>query len=317
MVFGRILRDESGKVTAIREDKDCSEAEKSINEVNSGIYILKRELLESVIGEVNTDNSQGEFYLTDIIELSSKHGKNVQSLNWGRPSDLAGANNRLELSQLELIRRLEITSELLLQGVSIQDKTQVFIDENVSVGKDSFLGAGTHLLGNTKIGEGVFFEGYSRVEDSQIDNGVRIKLSCHIEESTVGVNSQVGPFAHLRPGSKLGENVKVGNFVETKKAELKDGVKAGHLSYLGDATISEDANIGAGTITCNYDGKNKHKTTVGKDSFIGSNSCLVAPVNIGDKAYIAAGSVITKDVPDKALGVGRARQTNKDNYNKD
>ena len=315
--FGRMVRDSDGNLTSIREAKDCSAEELDIKEVNSGIYLLKRSLLEEALAGLDNNNAQGEIYLTDIIAYASKKGLKLATSLVENPDHLAGANNRLELSELERARRIEIAEELLLSGVSVEAADQLFVDEGITVGKDSYLGAGVHLKGNTTIGSGVVIDGYSFIENSKIANGVRIKSSCSIEDSEVGANSSVGPFAHLRPGSKLGANVKVGNFVETKKAILKDGVKAGHLTYLGDATIEEEVNIGAGTITCNYDGENKHQTVVGKNSFIGSNSCLVAPVNVGSDSYIAAGSVITDDVPDESLGLGRARQTNKVDWKKD
>ena len=312
--FGRMVRDADGNLQGIKEAKDCSEEELEIAEVNSGIYLLKRELLEKGLQGLSSDNAQGEIYLTDIVSYGAEKGYKLEGLAVEDPSQLAGANNRAELSELELFRRLEIAEELMLSGVGVESPAELFVDEGVRVGKDSFLGAGVHLKGQTTLGEGVVVQGYSSIENSQIASGAKIKFSSVIEDSEVGANSNIGPFAHLRPGSMIGKDVKVGNFVETKKAILKDGVKAGHLSYLGDATIEEEVNIGAGTITCNYDGKNKHKTEIGKNSFIGSNSCLVAPVKVGEEAYIGAGSVITKEVPSKALGIGRAKQSNKENW---
>jgi len=315
--FGRILRNDKGELLEIREAKDCSDEQLDVPEVNSGIYLLKKTLLEKALEGLSSDNAQGEIYLTDIISYASSKGLKLETLMVEDPVQLAGANNRAELSELELYRRIEIAEELMLAGVDVESPTELFVDEGVKVGRDSFLGAGVHLKGQTTLGKGVRIDAYSFIENSKIADGARVKLSCSIEDSEVGPNSNVGPFAHLRPGSVLGSNCKVGNFVETKKSILKDGVKAGHLTYLGDSVVEKEVNIGAGTITCNYDGKNKHQTKIGEKSFIGSNSCLVAPVSVGKDSYIGAGSVITEDVPDKSLGLGRARQTNKEAWDKD
>jgi len=315
--FGRIIRNEKGEVLSICEEKDCNQEQRKIDEVNAGIYFCSKDFLEEALDSLNTDNAQGEYYLTDIVSYAGEKGLPVEAICVEPAISLQGANSRKDLSALEIIRRSQIAEELMDRGVTLEDPAQTYVDEGVKVGKDSWLGAGTRLQGSTILAENVIVEGNSVIKNCTVGSGSHIKISSSLEDSEVGENTSIGPCAHLRPGSKIGSNCKVGNFVETKKAVLHDGVKAGHLSYLGDAEILPEANIGAGTITCNYDGKNKHKTQIGKNAFIGSNSCLVAPVEVGDNAYVGAGSTITKNVPDRALGLGRSRQTVKEGWNKD
>jgi len=314
--FGRVVRNESGAVQSICEEKDCSEQLRAVKEVNAGIYFCSKKLLEEALNSLNTDNAQGEYYLTDIVSFAREKGLAVGAVCVAPAIYLQGANSRKDLSALEAFRRQEIARELMDSGVALEDPGQTYVDEGIKVGKDSFLGAGVRLKGKTKLGERVIVDGNSLIENCTIGSGTHIKISCSLEDSIVGEDASIGPCAHLRPGSQIGNRVKVGNFVETKKSILHDGVKAGHLTYLGDAEVFPEANIGAGTITCNYDGKNKHKTTIGKGAFIGSNSCLVAPVEVAEKAYVGAGSTITKDVPESALGLGRAKQVNKEGWNK-
>ncbi len=315
--FGRVIRDNNGSVVAICEEKDCNDEQRKIDEVNAGIYFCSKSFLEESLSSLNTDNAQGEYYLTDIVSYACEKGLAVEAICVEPAIALQGANSRKDLSALEIVRRSQIAEMLMDNGVTLEDPSQTYVDEGVKVGKDSWLGAGTRLKGSTILADNVVVEGNSIIENCTIGSGSHIKISSSLEDSEVGENTAIGPCAHLRPGSKIGNNCKVGNFVETKKSVLHDGVKAGHLSYLGDAEIFPEANIGAGTITCNYDGTNKHKTQIGKKAFIGSNTCLVAPVEVGDKAYIGAGSTITKKVPDRALGLGRSRQTNKEGWNKD
>ena len=314
--FGRVLRDSDNSVQAIVEHKDCSEAQLSVREVNSGIYFTSRCLLGEALESLTNENSQGEYYLTDIVSFAVAKGSKVSAHKVLNPRDVAGANTRLELGLLEQYRRLEINAALMLSGVSFEDPNSAYIDEGIEVGRDSFIGAGTRLKGSSRLGEEVHIEGDCLIENCSVGDKTRVKIGCSLEDSVIGKDCSIGPFAHLRPNTLLEDDVKVGNFVETKKAELKTGVKAGHLSYLGDAVIHPRVNIGAGTITCNYDGEKKHQTTIRADSFIGSNSCLVAPVNLGEGAYVAAGSTITKDVPSGALAFGRSRQSNKTNWKK-
>lgn len=306
--FGRVLRDKNSSVTAIVEEKDCDERERKIKEVNSGIYFGSQEFITQALTSLSCDNQQGEYYLTDIVKAASDKSIPVKALKILNSREVAGANSRFELSILEQQRRLEIAVELMYAGVSFEDPNAAYIDEGVSVSEDCFIGAGTRLKGKTSIGRGTILQGDSLVEDSVIGEQSLIKLGCSIESSKVGNQCHIGPFAHLRPGSSLEDQVHIGNFVEIKKSQLKSGVKAGHLSYLGDSLIEEEVNVGAGTITCNYDGINKHQTTIGRESFIGSNTCLVAPVELGQKSYIGAGSVITKNVPSGSLAVTRSAQ---------
>lgn len=314
--FGRVLRDESGQVQLIREAKDCSDSEIKINELNSGIYLINRELLGRCLGSLNTDNAQGELYLTDVIEMAVKEGKTVEAHIVEDAEQLAGANNQLELAELEREAFLRNIRRHQLAGLRAQAPEQTFVEEGVSFGKDCYLASGVQISAGSKIGDNVSIESGAVIKNSSIGSGSTIKAGSYVVDSTVGPDCNLGPYAHLRPGSVLESDVKVGNFVEVKKSTLKSGAKAGHLSYLGDAVLGERTNVGAGTITCNYDGENKHQTIVGEDSFIGSNTCLVAPVQLGDKSYVGAGSAITKDVPGGALAVARSRQTNKENWKK-
>ena len=304
--FGRIVREEDGTVLAIVEEKDCSEEERDISEINSGIYLLERELLNESIQSLQPNNAQKELYLTDIVEFSVDAEQPVEAVIAPDCYPLLGANTRLELASLERMRRDEMVSEYMLAGVSFEDPSAVYIDEGILIGRDCFIGAGTRLLGATTIGSGVIIDGQSRILNSTIGASCYIKLNCVITSSSLGEDCSVGPFAHLRPGSRLERRVHIGNFVETKKTELGEGAKANHLTYLGDSVIGANANVGAGTITCNYDGFNKHLTEIGEGAFIGSNSSLVAPVKIGARAIVGAGSVITKDVAEDALAVERS-----------
>jgi bifunctional UDP-N-acetylglucosamine pyrophosphorylase/glucosamine-1-phosphate N-acetyltransferase len=306
-MLGRVVRDDNGDVEAIVEYKDCSEKQKSISEINSSVYLASKDFLEKSVAALKNNNAQKELYLTDIVAAASKDG-GVVACKVENYFSLSGANNRYELHQLEAARRAEIVKELMVSGVTIEDPSAVYIDEGVVVEPDTYLGAGTRLRGSTKILSGAVIEGNSLIVDSSVGAGTNVKLSCYIEESTIEANCNIGPYAHLRPGSVLKENVKVGNFVETKKVTLEAGAKANHLTYLGDAHVGEAVNIGAGTITCNYDGYNKFKTEIKAGAFIGSNTALVAPVVVGEGAIIGAGSTISKDVPADALVVERAKE---------
>jgi len=314
--FGRVVRNKDGQVQLIREAKDCSKEELAINELNSGIYLLKRDLLELALSSLRTDNAQGELYLTDIVEFAVGKEKKVEAILVEDAEQLAGANNLEELGELEAEANRRIIRRHQHAGVRFQSPTQTFVEAEVVIGSDTSIGIGANISGKTTIAEDVSIEAGCTIKNSTIGSGSVIKAGSYIVDSQVGEACNVGPYAHLRPGSVLEAKVKVGNFVEIKKSTLRKGVKAGHLTYLGDAELGEETNVGAGTITCNYDGENKHQTVVGKNSFIGSNSCLVAPVDLGDEVYVAAGSVITEDAPSKSLALGRARQTNKENWRK-
>ncbi|HQH25808.1 MAG TPA: bifunctional UDP-N-acetylglucosamine diphosphorylase/glucosamine-1-phosphate N-acetyltransferase GlmU [Oligoflexia bacterium] len=308
--FGRIVRDANGAIQRIVERKDCSPAEAAIDEINTSIYLSTPEYLREALSCCKPDNAQGEYYLTDIVDYGVRSGRAVEAAETKDFALTQGANTRFELSLLEQKMREKINRQLMEQGVSFEDPAAAYIDEGVEIEADTFIGAGTRIRGKTRIGSGVVIEGNALIEDAVIEPGCIIKLFSYIQGAQVGKNCHVGPFAHLRPGTVLEENVKIGNFVETKKAMLRSGTKANHLTYLGDAEIGPGTNVGAGTITCNYDGVNKSKTIVGKSCFIGSNTALVAPVTVGDGAYIGAGSTITQDVPAQALGIARGHQRN-------
>lgn len=308
--FGRIVR-ENNLLKKIIEEKDCTEAEREINEINSSIYLADYDFLVEGVKSLKPNNAQGEYYFTDIIAFGVEKGLKLNAFMTNNYQSVSGANNRYEMSILESWRRDEINKSWMEKGVTLEDPKNTYIDESVEIANDTFVGAGTRIKGKSRIGKNVIIEGESLIDNSIIEDGSHIKLSCYIESSKVGKDCSVGPFAHLRPESVLESNVKIGNFVETKKALLHTGAKASHLTYLGDCEVGEESNIGCGTITCNYDGEKKHKTTIGKNVFVGSDSCLVAPVSIGDNSYIAAGSVINKDVPEKTLAIARGKQENK------
>ena len=307
--YGRIIRDATGNVTAVIEEKDCSVEQRAVTETNTSIYLAKFSFLERALAALDTDNAQGELYLTDIVGVASSSGGTVGAVSAPNCYHVLGANTRAELAELESRRRSEINRELMLAGVTLQDPATTYVDEGVEVGEESFLAAGTKLLGKTRLGRAVVFDGNAYVIDSSIGDEVHVKHSCSVESSVVGNQCTIGPFAHLRPGTELADEVHIGNYVETKKSQIKFGAKVNHLTYIGDATVGAGANVGAGTITCNYDGFKKSRTVIGEGAFIGSNTSLVAPVTIGDRAVTGAGSVITKDVAPDALALERHDQT--------
>lgn len=307
--YGRVISKNSN-FEKIVEEKDATEAERKINTVNSGIYIFKSSLLNKYLEKLQNNNAQNEYYLTDIPYLMKNDGKVVNVFNVEDEISFTGVNNRIQLSFTDKIATIRKLQQLMLNGVTILNPETVRIEQNVVIGIDTIVYPGVTITGDTIIGRNCEIKNGSIINNSEICDNCTIKPYSTIEDSFVGDNTQIGPMANLRPGTVLEKNVKVGNFVETKKAILKNGVKASHLTYLGDAEIGENSNIGAGTITCNYDGKNKFKTTIGKNSFIGSDSQLVAPVEVGENSYIGAGSTITKNVPSNALGLSRAKQIN-------
>ncbi len=308
--FGRIIR-ENNLVKKIIEEKDCTPEQRIINEINASIYLANYDFLLEGVKSLKPNNAQGEYYFTDIVASGVDQGDKVTAYVTKDYSSVSGANTRYEMSVLEAVRREEINRGWMEKGVTMEDPKNTYIDEEVEIAADTFIGAGTRLKGKTVIESGVVIEGESLISNSTIAAKSKIKLSCYIESSTIGEACNIGPFAHLRPESVLEKNVKIGNFVETKKVIIQQGAKASHLTYLGDCSVGEESNIGCGTITCNYDGEKKYQTTIGKNVFVGSNSCLVAPVTIADNSYIAAGSVINEDVPEKTLAIARARQENK------
>jgi len=308
--YGRVIRDEGGAVVAIREDRDCTRAEKRLGEVNSGIYVVDAEFLRRGVKKLKADNEQHELYLTDLVSLAAKHG--TAGVVSAPPDEVCGVNDRVDLARVEAIIQAGRTIELLRGGVTIRRPGTVQVDLDVRVGRDVELGAHVELRGATEIADGCRVETGAIVVDSKIAAGAVIKAYSVLEGAVVGAGAVVGPFARLRPGTSLAENVHIGNFVEVKNTRVGPGSKANHLAYLGDGDIGAGVNVGAGTIFCNYDGYQKHRTVLEDDVFIGSDSQLVAPVRVGKGAYVASGSTITKDVPPDAIAIARGRQENKE-----
>ena len=277
--------------------------------------LIDGSLLRPALEEINNQNAANEYYLTDLVEILSAKGVKINCIQ-ANPTEVLGANNKHELHELESILRKMSAEKLLEQGVTLSDKTRVDVRGNVIAGKDCTIDVNVILEGDVTLGDNVSIKSNVVLQNVSIGDNSIIESFSHLSSASVGSNCNIGPYARLREGSEIGDNAKIGNFVETKKTKLGDGAKANHLAYLGDANIGDKTNVGAGTITCNYDGTNKHKTTIGNDSFIGTNSSLVAPVNIGKGAYVGAGSVITKDVPDEALAVGRGKQVIKEDWAK-
>lgn len=307
--YGRVVRDETGQVLKIVEQKDASHDELAIKEVNTGIYCFDQQVLLSTLRELTCDNAQGEYYLTDVISILVKGGMKVAAVSAEDYQETLGINSRSQLAEAELILRRRKLKELMDQGVTIMDVNSTFIDESVTIGTDTVIYPFTWIEGNTKIGSHCEIGPNSRIQNSQIASGVIFHFS-YAHEVVIEENVIVGPYVHLRPNTHLSSGVKVGNFVEVKNSMIGKGSKLPHLSYIGDTDMGERVNIGSGTITVNYDGVYKHRTTIEDDAFIGCNSNLVAPVVIERGAYVAAGSTITKNVPAQALGVARARQNN-------
>lgn len=312
--YGRIVRAADGHIERIREQADCSPEEAKISEVNSGIYVFKIAPLLETLGKIGDRNKQHEFYLTDVIELLGAKGK-IAGSRLKDPAEMTGINDRAALARVEGILQERINTAWMFRGVTLQSPASIFIDPLSKIGKDARIEAGSIIV-RSQIGEGATVEAGSRVFDTGVGKGAVIKQGSYVHESEIGEGAGVGPYAHLRPGTRLGKNVKIGNFVEVKKSSFGEGSKASHLSYIGDAEVGKNVNLGCGFITCNYDGVNKHKTVIGDDVFVGSDSQLVAPVTIQTGSYVAAGSTITRDVPRDALALSRGKQVNKDGYAK-
>ena len=314
--YGRIVRGRDGGVWRIVEDKDGTPTERRINEVNAGTYVVDGDFLFPAVAALKPSNAQKEFYLTDIVAAAVSQGKRVAAHVAPDPVEALGINTRRELAEAERLLRGRVRDRLMAEGVTFLAPETSFVDADVRIGRDSVIHPHTVVEGRTRIGEDCMVRSYSRITESVLRDGVTVLEGCVIEGSLLDERCTVGPFSHLRPGTVIGRAAKVGNFVELKKAELGVGSKANHLTYLGDTRVGERVNIGAGTITCNYDGANKHQTVIGDDVFIGSDVSLVAPVRVGKGAVIGAGSVITQDVPADALAVGRARQVAKPGWAK-
>ncbi|WP_349568959.1 bifunctional UDP-N-acetylglucosamine diphosphorylase/glucosamine-1-phosphate N-acetyltransferase GlmU [Azotobacter salinestris] len=308
--YGRIIRDEAGQVVAIVEHKDASPGQRAICEGNTGILAVPGARLADWLGRLSNDNAQGEYYLTDVIAMAVADGLTIATEQPQDAMEVQGANDRLQLAQLERHYQLRAARRLMAQGVTLRDPARFDLRGEVSVGRDVLIDVNVILEGRVTIEDGVEIGPNCTIKDSTLRRGAQVKANSHLEGAELGEGADCGPFARLRPGAVLKAKAHVGNFVELKNAVLGEGAKAGHLSYLGDAEIGARTNIGAGTITCNYDGANKFRTVMGEDVFIGSNSALVAPVTLGDGATTGAGSVITEDVPAGNLALGRGRQRN-------
>lgn len=308
--YGRIVRDPAtGAVTAIVEHKDASEAQRAVREINSGVFAFDGQLLADALGKVRTDNSQGEEYLTDVLGILREAGHRVGAAVAADHREIAGINNRVQLSEARRILNDRLLTHAMLSGVTVIDPATTWVDVTVTFGQDAVVHPGTQLHGSTHIGEGAEVGPNSRLTDTVVEAGARVDNTVAYS-SHVGPGASVGPFAYLRPGTRLGAKGKIGTYVETKNASIGEGTKVPHLSYVGDATIGEYTNIGAASVFVNYDGKDKHHTTVGSHCRTGSDNMFVAPVTVGDGSYTAAGSVITKDVPPGSLAVARGQQRN-------
>ncbi|OMF25257.1 UDP-N-acetylglucosamine diphosphorylase/glucosamine-1-phosphate N-acetyltransferase [Paenibacillus sp. FSL H8-0548] len=311
--YGRVIRGEDGAVQRIVEQKDCSPEEAAAKEINTGTYCFDNKKLFAALANVTSNNAQGEFYLTDVIGIFREAGQSVQGYCTTDLAEAIGVNDRVALAEAERFMRDRINRNHLLGGVTLIDASSTYIEAGVQIGADTIIYPGTVLRGSTVIGEDCIIGPQADIADSTIGNGVAIKYSV-VAESIVGDTSTVGPYANLRPGSKLGVGCKIGDFVELKNASLDDGSKVSHLSYVGDAKVGKDVNIGCGAITVNYDGFNKFVTEIGDNAFVGSNVNLIAPVKIGEGAYVVAGSTVTHDVPAGDLAIARERQVNKPGY---
>jgi len=314
--YGRVIRRNRKEpdVTAIVEEKETSAREKKIREINSGFYVFSAPDLYAHIGYLSTENAHQEYYLTDMAEAFHRRRKKVVAMKTTDPGEILGTNTRVEMVELDSLLRMAKCRQLMSEGVTIYYPETCVIDSDVEVGADTVIEPFVQLLGTSRVGEDCRIRSYSVIRNTQIADGVSILPGCVMDDSTIARNAIVGPYSRMRPGSEIGEGAHLGNFVETKKMKLGRGSKANHLSYLGDAEIGESVNVGAGTITCNYDGVHKHKTVIEDGVFVGSDATLVAPIKIGRGSYIAAGSSITEDVPADALALGRARQVVKEGW---
>ncbi|HYZ86692.1 MAG TPA: bifunctional UDP-N-acetylglucosamine diphosphorylase/glucosamine-1-phosphate N-acetyltransferase GlmU, partial [Bryobacteraceae bacterium] len=312
--YGRMIVDQNRNVQAIVEHKVATPEQRAVREINSGIYSFEAPLLWKHLPEIEPNPISGEYYLTDIVEILNRAGHRVHALLHRDASELLGINTRVELAEVDRIFRQRKVRELMLEGVTIQRPETVTIDRSVRIGMDTIIEPFVRILGSTHVGENCRIGAGAILEDAEIADQVDIAPYTIVRTSSIGERASIGPFARLRQNNMVGAGAHIGNFVELKNTHFGEGVKAGHLAYLGDAEIGPGTNVGAGTITCNYDGVKKHKTKVGSSAFLGSNSTLVAPISIGDGAYVGAASVVTDDVPADALALGRARQVVKEGW---
>ena len=308
--YGRIVRAADGAVLRIVEQKDATDEEKKIREINSGMYVFDGAALKSALSKLTPNNAQGEYYLTDTLEILRNEGKRIGGYTIADNDEIRGINNRVQLSEAEEVMQERINKYHMTNGVTIIAPKTVFISAEAEIGQDTVIASNVTIEGCTKIGSDCVIEMGSKIVDSELGDGVKVTGSV-ILKSRIGDNTNVGPFAYVRPGCVIGKDVKVGDFVEVKNDTIGDGTKISHLTYLGDSDIGKNVNFGCGTVTCNYDGKDKFRSTIGDDVFVGCNTNFVSPVKIGDGSYIAAGSTITEDVPEDSLAIARSRQTNK------
>jgi bifunctional UDP-N-acetylglucosamine pyrophosphorylase / glucosamine-1-phosphate N-acetyltransferase len=311
--YGRIVRS-GGQMVSIVEERDATDAQRAIREINSGVYAFDLPPLFDALRGLATENTQGEYYLPDLVAVYRARGLPVEAVVVQDADEIRGINSRRDLAEVSAVVRQQKNDALMAAGVTIEDPATTYIGQDVEVGADTIIHPGVHLEGRTRVGGGCELHSGVRIVDSSLGDGVTVLNFCVILHSRISDGARIGPFAHLRPESDVGRDAHIGNFVELKKTTLGAGSKANHLAYLGDATIGERVNVGAGTITCNYDGEAKHQTTIEDGAFIGSDSQLVAPVRVGRGAYVAAGSSITQDVPAGALGIARGRQTNVEDW---
>ncbi|PYZ95432.1 bifunctional UDP-N-acetylglucosamine diphosphorylase/glucosamine-1-phosphate N-acetyltransferase GlmU [Alteribacter lacisalsi] len=311
--YGRVIRDESSAVKRIVEHKDANTEERDVKEINTGTYCFDNEALFEALSEVTNDNVQGEYYLPDVIEILQKKGERIGA--WQTPDfdETMGVNDRVALSRAEQVMQTRINEEHMRNGAGMIDPSNTYIQADVTIGKDTVIYPGTVIESGTVIGDQCVIGPHTEIKNARIGSGTTVKQSV-VHDSEIGKNVAIGPFSHIRPQSDIGDDARIGNFVEIKKTSMGTGSKASHLSYLGDAQIGDGVNVGCGSITVNYDGTNKHLTKIEDGAFIGCNSNLIAPVTVGQGAYVAAGSTITDDVPGEALAIARERQTVKENY---
>jgi bifunctional UDP-N-acetylglucosamine pyrophosphorylase/glucosamine-1-phosphate N-acetyltransferase len=308
--YGRIIRGPAGWLERIVEEKDASEEEKLIREINTGIFCVQAPFLLDGLKEIGQENAQGEYYLTDLVEIGKKRGLRCSAHMVADPMEVMGINTRADLALAHEVLRREKVMDLMLSGVTVLDPKTTYVDKIVKIGEDTVLYPNCILQGKTKIGERCLIESNTQISDSILGSEVVIRSNSVITESKIEDGASVGPFAHLRPLAEIKSKAKIGNFVEVKKSVIGSGTKANHLTYIGDSLVGEGANIGAGTITCNYDGYGKYQTIIGDGVFVGSNVELVAPVKVGNRSSIGAGTTVTKDVPEGALAISRVKQKN-------
>ena len=311
--YGRIVRDNDGSVLKIVEQKDASEEEKKINEVNSGMYVFDAQSLVYALDKITPNNAQGEYYLTDTLEILLSAGKKIGGYAISDNDEIRGINDRVQLNEAENIMQKRINEYHMRNGVTMRNPERVYIEDGVEIGNDTEICQNVTIKSGTKIGSDCVIGSGSMLDRAVIHDGVDV-LSSVILESEVDEGTHVGPFAYIRPNCHVGKEVKVGDFVELKNSNIDDGTKISHLTYIGDSDVGKRVNFGCGTVTCNYDGKKKYRTTIGDDCFVGCNTNFVSPINVGDGVYIAAGSTITEDIPENSLSIARARQVNKEGW---